>query len=244
MRPFFLFVLLTAQVGAFGQTPVTVDIGDQPPLLSAQGGIVNRVVEAALTRMGYRVTFNWLPIGRMLASLQEDRSDLYVTPSNTAGQQNPHLDLLSARGVFFYKKGASAPVVRRLEDLAGKTVGTVLNSPLRSPFEKAGILVDEGPFETMFDKLDAGRVDFVSTADVGGILTIRAKYPQRVSEFDWTEFSYTEIKVGLYAKDRPSLRAILEDCRKGFSLMKEDASLTALLKEFFGPENFRRVRIY
>lgn len=237
-----LFFLVVSSV-AGAQAPVIIDIGEQPPLLSVHGGIVNRVVEAAMVRAAHRVEFRWMPIGRMLAVLEADASDLYVTPSNTAGQHNPHLDLLSARGVFFFKKGKAAPVTN-LNDLAGKRVGTVINSPLRALFEKAGIIVDEGPFETMFDKLDAGRVDFVSTADVGGILTIRAKFPNRVSEFDWTDFSYTEIRVGLYAKDSPELRVLLEDCRKGFLAMKADGSLTALLKDFFGPDHYQRVRVY
>lgn len=239
-----MFFLLFFPGMVFAQSVVTIDIGEQPPLLSGGGGIVNRVVEAALVRTGYSVEFRWMPIGRMLASLEADASDLYVTPSNTAGQQNPHVDLLSARGVFFFKRGTPAPVVTKLSDLAGKRVGTVINSPLRSLFEKAGIVVDEGPFETMFDKLDLGRVDFVSTADVGGILTIRAKFPTRISEFDWTDFSYTEIRVGLYAKDRPELRSVLEDCRKGFAAMKADGSLNLLLKDFFGPDQYQRVRVY
>lgn len=244
MRSFFFSLsFLLVSLGLFGQV-VRVDIGEQPPLLSAKGGLVNRVVEDALSRSGVKVEFNWLPIGRILTLLEDDRSDVYVTPSNTAGQQNPHIDLLSARGVFFFKKAMGLPIVRKLEDLAGKRVGTVTNSPLRPLFEKAGIIVDEGPFETMFDKLDAGRVDFVSTADVGGILTIRAKYPSRGNEFDSTDFSYTEIKVGLYVKDRPELRSILEDCRRGFDAMKADGSLIHVLKDFFGPEHYRKVRVY
>jgi len=225
--------------------PLFIDIGEQPPLLSKDGGIINQVVARSLSLSGYEVSFQWFPIGRMLVLLEENKSDLYVTPSNTAGQQNPHVNLLSARGVFFFKKSHMGTfVVSKLEDLAGKRVGTVTNSPLRPLFEKAGIIVDEGPFETMFDKLDAGRVDFTSTADVGGILTIQKKFPGRQAEFDFTDFSYTEIKAGLYAQDRPELRRILEACQIGFAKMKQDGSLNKLLQDFFGTEHYRKVKVF
>jgi hypothetical protein len=115
---------------------VTVSIGEQPPLLSAAGGIVNSVVQEALQRGGYEVAWDWLPIGRMLKSLEEDSLDRNVTPSNTPGQQLPHVDFLSARGVFFFKKAAMGGLkVAKLEDLAGKRVATVTNSPLKPLFE-------------------------------------------------------------------------------------------------------------
>jgi hypothetical protein len=66
--------------------------------------------------------------------------------------------------------------------------------------------VDEGPFDTMFVKLDTGRVDFTSTTDVSGILTIKKMFPGRETEFDFTDLSYTEIGTGLYARDIPADR--------------------------------------
>lgn len=232
-------------VGSLGAEPVTIDIGEQPPLLTKGGGIVNQVVDRALRVAGWEPSFQWLPIGRMLAILEEDRSAVYVTPSNTAGQQNPHVFLLSAQGVFFFKKArmGSLPVTN-LEDLAGKRVGTVTNSPLRPLFEKAGIIVDEGPFETMFTKLELGRVDFTATADVGGILTVKALFPGREAEFDFTSYSYSEIRVGLFVQDRPELRPLLEACVQGFAQMKQDGSLTRLLKDFFGSDHYRRVKVF
>jgi ABC-type amino acid transport substrate-binding protein len=240
-----LGLILWLGAASLSAEAIAVLVGEQPPLFSKNGGIVDQVVDRALRLGGWEPTFEWLPIGRMLATLEEDKASVYVTPSNTAGQQNPHVFLLSAQGVFFYKKSHMGNVsITRLEDLAGRRVGTVTNSPLRPLFEKAGIIVDEGPFETMFDKLEAGRVDFTSTADVGGILTIRAKYPGRESEFDFTDFSYTEIKAGLFVQDRPDLRKVLAACETGFARMKEDGSLTKLLKAFFGPEYYRRVRVF
>jgi len=232
-------------VGGLGAESVSIDIGEQPPLFSKSGGIVDQVVDRALRLSGWEPSFQWLPIGRMLTVLEEGRSQVYVTPSNTAGQKNPHVFLLSAQGVFFFKKDRMGSVsVKGLGDLEGKRVGTVTNSPLRPLFEKNGIIVDEGPFETMFDKLEAGRVDFVSTADVGGILTIQAKFPGREAEFDFTEFAYTEIKAGLFVQDKPELRRLLAACEAGFARMKEDGSLTRLLKQFFGAEHYRRVKVF
>jgi ABC-type amino acid transport substrate-binding protein len=225
--------------------PVTVDVGEMPPLFAKDTGLVNRVVERALRLGGYEPTYRWWPVGRMLGQLEDDRLDVYLTPSNTAGQHNPHLFLLSARGVFFYKRSrqGTAPV-SGWNDLAGKRVASVTNSPLRPQFEKAGIIVDEGPFETMFDKLDAGRVDFVSTADIGGLLTLKAKFPGRETEFDFSTFSYSEIKAGLFVKDKPGLRQLLEACAAGFAKMKDDGSLMQILKDVCGAEFYRRVKVY
>ena len=96
----------------------------------------------------------------------------------------------------------------------------------------------------MFDKLDSGRVDFTSTADVGGILTIQKKFPGREAEFDFTDYSYTQIEAGLFVQDRPELKKVLEACKKGFERMKEDGSLTQLLKDFFGLKYYRRVTVF
>lgn len=247
MKTHFLPILLLAGVlgTGLGAQELRVAIGEQPPLLSQAGGIVNLVIQEALKREGYTVKWDWLPIGRMLKSLEEDSLDLFVTPSNTPGQQHPHVDFLSARGVFFFLKSRMAGFkVTRLEDLAGKRVGTVTNSPLKAMFEKAGILVDEGPFETMFTKLETGRVDFTSTADVGGILTIRKAFPGREAEFDFTDFSYTEIRTGLYVRDLPAYKGILQAAARGFARMKADGTLDQLLKDFFGPGNARRVKVY
>lgn len=223
---------------------VEIAIGEQPPLLSPAGGIVDMVVAKALLLSGYEVRYRWLPIGRMLADLRDDRLDLFVTPSNTPGQQHPHLHVLEARGVFFYKKSRyGADPVHRIEDLKGKRVATVINSPLRSLLEGAGAVVDEGPFETMFAKLDIGRVDFTATADVGGILSIRKEFPGRESEFAFTGFSYTNIGAGLYVKNRADLNGLLPALREGIARMKADGSLRKMLIDFFGEENWRRVKI-
>ncbi len=223
---------------------IDVTIGVQPPLFSPSGGIVDRVVAKSLEASGRQVRFNWLPVGRMLALLEKDGLDVYVTPSNTPGQGNPHVALLEARGVFFYKK-ARFPLLKvtRLEDLAGKLVATVTNSPLKASFEKAGILVDEGPIETMFKKLETGRVDFASTADVGGLLNIRKEFPGREGEFAFTDFAYGNIQVGFYVKNRPALLPFIAALKEGFARIKADGTLERMLVEHFGPENWRRVKI-
>jgi ABC-type amino acid transport substrate-binding protein len=247
MKPrvfFMLFACVFSFLAAQAET-VTISIGSQPPLLTAEGGIVNLVIAESLEREGYRVEYDWLPIGRMLAMLEADRLDAYVTPSNTPGQKNPHVHFLAANGVFFYlSKNEPSGDITRLEDLAGKTVGTVINSPLRAMFEKAGIIVDEGPFDTMFLKLDAGRVDFVSTADVGGLLTIRKIFPGRETEFNFTDFSYTTIATGLYVKPGAEGERLLECARRGFAKIKADGTLDRMLRDFFGPVYAKRVKVY
>lgn len=240
-----MLLCLSAAGASLWAEPVKVSIGEQPPLLSKDGGIVNLVIEAALAREGFEAEFDWLPIGRMLALLESDSLDVYVTPGNTAGQHNPRVDFLGAKGVFFFRKDRGPDkAIAKLEDLAGKKVGTVNRSPLRAMFEKAGIIVDEGPFETMFLKLDVGRVDFVSTADVGGILSIKRLFPAREGEFDYTDFSYTLISTGLYAKPGSENERILAAARRGLESMKKDGSLQKMLRDFFGPVNAGRVKVY
>jgi ABC-type amino acid transport substrate-binding protein len=236
-------IVAAAFLAAFlqAQQKVTISIGEQPPLFSSAGGIVDRVVAASLAASGYQTEFEWLPVGRMLALLKEDGLDRYVTASNTPGQQNAHLDLLEARGVLFYEKSRfPALAAKRLEDLKGHSVATVLNSPNTPLFTAAGLVVDEGSPETWFEKLDLGRVDFTATADVGGILTIRKLFPGRESEFAFTDFAYSVIDAGLYAKSDPELLAA---AKKGFEKIKSDGSLEALLKGFFGAEHWKKVRI-
>ena len=237
-------LFLAGTVVVVSAQSVTVSIGEQPPLFSVDGGIINLVAQEALSRQGYAVKFEWLPIGRMLKSLESDNLDIYITPSNTPGQQYPHVDFLAARGVFFYLK-AHFPGLRatKLQDLAGKRVGTVINSPLKALFEKYGIVVDEGPFETMFAKLEAGRVDFTATADVGGILTIRKQFPGREAEFEFTDFDYSEIRAGLFVKNTAANPNLLAACRAGFAAMKQDGTLVRLLQAFFGPVAASRVKI-
>jgi ABC-type amino acid transport substrate-binding protein len=239
----FLAACMAAASAMVMAEPVPISVGEQPPLFSSKGGIIDMVASKALARGGLDARLEWLPIGRMLALLQEDALDVYITPSNTPGQQNPHVSFLEARGVFFYVKDRFPSLkAARLEDLAGKRVGTVVNSPLKGAFEKAGIIVDEGPYESLFEKLDAGRIDFAATADVAGILIVHGLFPGRESEFALTELSYSAIGAGLYVKDRPDLAPILAAARAGFAAMKADGSLKTLLQSFFGPE-WKRVRI-
>jgi ABC-type amino acid transport substrate-binding protein len=223
-----------------GQT-VTITVGEQPPLFSEAGGIVDMTIARALEAAGYKVKFEWLPIGRMLALLQQDGLNVYITASNTPAQHNPHVDFLEARGVFFYKK-ARFPNLKAetMESLAGLRVATVLNSPNTPIFEKAGMIVDEGPYDTLFTKLDIGRVDFTATADVGGILTIKKLFPGREGEFTFTDLAYSTIRAGLYAKDDPTLLAAV---RRGFDAIRADGTMDRMLLDFFGPENWRRVRV-
>ena len=119
-------------------------------------------------------------------------------------------------------------------------MATVINSPNTELFKKAGLVVDEGSPETWFDKLDLGRVDFTATADVGGILTIRKLFPGRESEFTFSDFSYSAIGAGLYAKDDPELLAA---AKRGFAKIKADGSLEATLKGFFGADEWKRVKV-
>lgn len=232
-------LIASAQAGG-----IEIAIGEQPPLFSRSGGIIDTVVAKAMALGRMSPDFKWLPIGRMLAELQADRPDVYVTPTNTPGQQHPHVIVLEARGVFFYKKSRfPADPIGRPADLAGKRVATVVNSPLRPMLEAAGAIVDEGPFETMFAKLDVGRVDLTATADVGGLISIRKEFPGREAEFGLTDYSYSTIGAGLYVRDRADLRGILPAFREGFERMKADGSLRKMLIEFFGEEHWRRVKI-
>ncbi len=236
-----LAAALSSTAQGVAQREATLAIGEQPPLFSTSGGIVDMVVVKSLEAGGYKAAFEWLPIGRMLVLLQQDSLDRYISASNAPGQQNAHLDFLEARGVFFYKK-ARFPNLKadRLEDLAGKRVATVLNSPNTPIFQKAGMIVDEGPYDSLFTKLDIGRVDFTATADVGGILGLKQLFPGRESEFAFTELSYSTIRAGLYAKADP---ALLAAARKGFAAIRADGTLDRMLKDFFGMENWKRVRI-
>ena len=92
----FISLVWFSIAGTMAQT-VQISIGEQPPLFSSKGGIIDIVVKESLARSGYTVQFNWYPVGRMLKILELNQAELYVTPSNTAGQQNPHVDLLAAR---------------------------------------------------------------------------------------------------------------------------------------------------
>jgi ABC-type amino acid transport substrate-binding protein len=232
--------LLAAACLAAAEVKPRIFAGEQPPLFSHSGGIVDMVISAALRAADREVEIEWVPIGRMLALLQRGSLDNYITASNTPGQQNPHVDFLEARGVFFYKKARFPGLnAKRLEDLAGLRVGTVVNSPNTPLFSKAGMIVDEGPYETWFNKLDLDRVDLVATADVGGILTIRQLFPGRESEFGFTDLSYMTIQAGLYAKADP---ALLAAAAKGFAAMRADGSLDSMLRNYFG-ESWRRVRV-
>ncbi len=236
-----LLALAFAAASLPAQKKTSLAIGEQPPLFSSAGGIVDRVIVASLAAEGYEAELQWLPIGRMLALLKEDGLERYVTASNTPGQQHPRVEFLQANGVFFYKK-TRFPALRakRLEDLSGRSVATVVNSPNTPLFEAAGLIVDEGSPETWFDKLDLGRVDFTATADVGGIIMIRKLFPGRESEFAFTEFSYSAITAGLYARSDPEL---LTAARRGFAKIKADGSLEAMMRAFFGPEHWKRVII-
>lgn len=236
-----LFALITVIALPCRGEPLTITVGEQPPLFSQSGGIVNRTIARALEAAGYEVKFEWLPIGRMLALLQQDSLDVYLTASNTPAQHNPHVNFLEARGVFFYKKARFPDLkAERLEDLAGYRVATVVNSPNTPVFQKAGIIVDEGPYDTWFTKLDIGRVDFTATADVAGILIVKNLFPGREAEFTFTDLAYSTIQAGLYAKDNP---ALLAAARKGFAAIRADGTLDKMLVDFFGPENWRRVRV-
>lgn len=220
---------------------VVITAGEQPPLISSSGGIIDMGITKALEREGYKVKIEWVPVGRMLQLLQQDSLDVFITASNTPGQQYPHVSFLEAQGVFFYKKSRFPSLEPgRLEDLAGKRVATVVNSPLTSVFSGAGMVVDEGPIETLMTKLDLGRVDLAATSDVGGILMINKLFPGREGEFSYTDFAYSRLSAGLYAKNDPALLAAV---RKGLAGMKADGSLVKALRDFFGEANWRRVRI-
>jgi ABC-type amino acid transport substrate-binding protein len=234
-------VLMTALAAlASAQAKPKVFAGEQPGLFSSSGGIVDKVVVAALKAVGREVDFEWVPIGRMLTLLKQDSLDYYLSASNTPAQHNPHVDFLEARGVFFYKKARFPDLkAKSLEDLAGLCVATVLNSPNTPLFTEAGMIVDEGPYETWFNKLDLNRVDLVATADVGGILSIRRLFPGRESEFAFTEVAYSTIRAGLYAKNDP---ALLADVAAGFAKIRTDGSLESMLKEYFGA-SWHRVRV-
>lgn len=232
-----------ALVGMSAQN-ITISIGEQAPLFKKDTGIVNQIVAEAFARSGYTVYFDWLPAGRMIKLLEADKLDFYVTPSNTPGQQHDHVDFLSARGVFFYlKKHFPALSAKKLTDLKGMRVASIINSPLKPIFEKAGIIVDEGPIETLFLKLEANRVDFASTADVGGILTISKLFPGREEDFDFTDFAYMEIRVGFYVKDTVANPQLIAAFQSGYSEMKADGTLSRMMLAFFGPVNAKRVKV-
>lgn len=177
----FLFLLLALPVQA-DELTILVDTGTEMPMARFKGwelveGIHYDLGLALAKTMGRTAKFMVLPRRRMPSALEQGSADVVCayTPEWLKGKLDWTQPFLPTVEVLLTNRSAERP--RKLEDVSGQAIGTVLgykHPDLESALGK-GFVRDDGPnMEASLRKLAIGRIQHAITTE--NIYAYRIKY--------------------------------------------------------------------
>lgn len=146
------------------------------------------------------------------------------------------------RSVFFYYQPHHKKKItfERIEDLKGYSVGVMKGSLANKPFfNRVGIKFEESySKDSLFKKLELGRIDLSIDIDLSGLLAIKRLFPEKASSFARLEIprSITPITI-MIDSNYPNGRQLGKKYKKGFKTIIKMGKYHKILAKYYGREN-------
>jgi polar amino acid transport system substrate-binding protein len=223
--------------------PVILKANESPPYWSKtlpHNGFGGELVEAISRAGGVESLIEFAPLKRMI----EDTTD------NNLGNPIFYMDnqdfaaiipiAITQVGLYFYNPNHDKKVVfNSLRDLNGFRVGalsgTVAN---RVMFEQAGIIFETSySQESLFKKLQHGRLDFVLELDLVGSQTIARIFPAQRKSFEVIALPKSVSPIAIMLdKNYPDVENIAYRYRQGLAKIIKDGTYQEIINLYYYPQ--------
>ena len=233
-----LFLLLIGKV-AFGK-PVILKANESLPYWSKtlpHNGLGGELVEAISRAGGVESTIEFVPLKRMI----EDTTD------NNLGNPVFYMDnqdfatiipiAITQVSLYYYNPLHDKKVTfNSLKDLKGFRVGALSGTMTnRAIFEQAGVIFETSySQESLFKKLQHGRLDFVLELDLVGQQTIARIFPDERKNFAVIALPKSVSPIAIMLdKNYPNVDNIANRYRQGLAKIIKDGSYNEIISSYY-----------
>lgn len=237
-----LLLLLISDV-VFGK-PVILRANESLPYWSKtlpHNGLGGELVEAISRAGGVESTIEFVPLKRMI----EDTTD------NNLGNPVFYMDnqdfaaiipiAITQVGLYYYNPLHDKQVTfNSLNDLKGFRVGALSGTVTdRAIFEQAGIIFETSySQESLFKKLQHGRLDFVLELDLVGQQTIAEIFPAERKNFAVIALPKSVSPIAIMLdKNYPNVDNIAYRYRQGLAKIIKDGSYSEIINTYYYPQS-------
>ena len=235
----FLLMVIPAAPADAGQK-ILLGTLEWPPYVSQSikdNGYVAVLVKEAFRRGGVAAEFQFSPWNRAVALVKVGKLHGYFPEyyAEAVTRYAAFSDPFPGGPLGFFKRKTDQIRYDDLTDLKGLRIGTVLGYVNTKAFDEADFLLKEPVTDdlTNFRKLLAGRIDLVVADKYVGTALVNTHMPAQRGRI---EFLAKPLEVkSLYvciSNQIPTGSQLLSAFNKGLAQMKEDGTMTALLKEY------------
>jgi polar amino acid transport system substrate-binding protein len=200
-------------------------------------GFSNDLVVKAMKETGHVVKIIIVPWARGLAGTINGTYDILPSTWYSAERAKVLLfsDPYTVNRLVFAKPKGSIFEYTKLEDLAGKSVGTVIGYAYGDEFLNSRLFKRDPVENTLINlrKVAAGRIDLTLDDELTLQYLIQTKLPQLADKLALTSGTLSQKEMYMaFSRRRPDAARLVADFNKGLAEMKADGSYQATLKAF------------
>lgn len=217
-----------------------LDANESPPYWSKNmpmNGFCGAIVAELASVSGVEANIQYKPLKRMI---EEDENNDLGNPSFFLTNQDFTSIIPIAVyhvALFQYLPNHSQRIhVRTLSDMKGYKVGMLKGTLVdRSSFVNAGIIIDESySQESLFKKLQKGRLDFVIEAELVGQTTIHQLFADEHQKFTFDILPKSAAPIAiLISKQQVDAKDISNALRRGLEQIRENGRYAEIQNKYY-----------
>lgn len=243
-KPYISSVLLAlALLCAFPASAEAIRFGanESPPCWSAslpQSGMCGQIVQAISREMGLETRIEFFPLSRLI---EDDTNNDLGNPAFFMINQDfaAIIPIVIYHVAYFYydpdhKKKIN---LRNLNDLKGYRVGILKGTLIERDFlTKAGIVFEESySQESLFKKLQLGRIDLCVETDLAGHEIIKKQFPQEAGNFGSIVIPRSASPIAMMLdKSQSNAKSLGRQYREGLKRIIKNGTYQKILDQHFG----------
>lgn len=239
----FVLLLTLALSCTFSSATEVVKFGvnESPPCWSVKlphGGMCGQILQAISREIGLESRIDFYPLSRLIED--DGNNDVGNPPFYMRNQDFAAIVPIAIYYVsyFYYDPGHKKTIsLHNVADLRGYRIG-VLKGALtdRAFLTREGIKVEESySHESLFKKLQLGRIDLCVETDMGGRDAIKKLFPKEVGNFVGVLIPKSASPIALMLdKHQPNAIALGKQYREGLRRIIKNGTYQKILDQYYG----------
>lgn len=234
---------LVAPESSGAEEGLEVLVTEYPPFMGESGtkSLWCELVEAAFARVGISATFVSRPLERIKSDVAYGimpvflNSTLVISPEEAPKLLVGERPMIYAEIVLFYPVSAFPKgfTLHSPAELAGRRVGALRGTGSVTRLTAAGAAFElSNDLDSLFLKLDKGRLEMVAVADITGLETMRRVLPDSGESYRYTTFYKSPIDL-VFSRLHPRGPALQAGFSAGLARIKADGTYLSIVSRYY-----------
>lgn len=213
-------------------------------------GMMTEVYQAAFGRVGVDAVIEMYPIKRGLTFLFSHAVDAFspghILMDSEMKKKSEWVNSFIVAMVMIYHKPQHKQefVFNSMEDLRGRRIACLVNSPYLELYRKHGVIVYQvqTPHQ-MIQMVRRGNVEFYVNTLLSGLVQIQTEFPDEAANFDY--FIWNRLVCSLaVSKTNPNAQKWLALFREGLARIKDDGTYIRIHENYWGKNNIPKAVLF